>query len=69
MEEFLKWFAESKVASFLRVFVTVLISSAVADFSKVGGFDFSRWEAWLIAAVVSATPMLLRLLNPADSLG
>jgi len=69
MEKFWVWFAESKVASFLRVFVTVLISSAVADFAKVGSFDFTRWESWLIASVVSATPLLLRLINPADPMG
>ena len=68
MNEFLKWFAESKIASFLRVFVAVVLAQAVSDFAKFGSFDFTNLEAWLIAACVSTLPMLLRLLNPEDNL-
>lgn len=69
MTQFQIWFASSPVASFLRTFLAIVISSAVADFAKIGAFDFSRWESWLIAGVIAAAPVLLRWLNPADSLG
>lgn len=63
------WFAQSPLASFLRTFVAIVIAQAVAEFAKLGTFDFSRWESWLIAGLVAAAPVLLRWLNPADALG
>ena len=69
MNSFLAWFASSPLASFLRTFASIVIASAVADFAKVGAFDFSKWESWLIAALVSSVPVLLRWLNPSDVLG
>ena len=67
-DKFLKWFASSKIASFFRVFAAVVLAQAVADFVQFGKFDFTNLEAWLIAACASTLPMLLRLLNPEDSL-
>jgi hypothetical protein len=67
MDEFLRWFATSPIASFLRVLLSTVITLAVADFVKLGAFDLSNWEAWLIAALAAAIPPLLRWLNPADT--
>ncbi len=69
MNSFYKWFAQSPLASFLRVFVAILLASAVPEFVALGSFDFSKWQSWVIAALASATPLLLRWLNPADPMG
>ena len=68
MEEFQKWFASSPIASFLRRFSAIVLASAVAEFAKLGTFDFSNWRLWVIAALVASMPPLLRWLNPADPL-
>ena len=67
MNEFLQWFATSKIASMLRVAVAFIAAQLVADFVKVGDFDFSNWKAWVIGALAVALPMFLRWLNPADT--
>jgi len=69
MDSFLKWFATSAIASFLRHFLAIVIAGMVAEFAKVGTFDLSNWEAWVIAGLVAATPALLRWLNPQDAVG
>ena len=69
MTEFQKWFASSPIASFLRHFAAIVLASAVADFARLGHFDLSNYQTWLIAALVSAVPPFLRWLNPADELG
>lgn len=67
--DFLNWFADSPIAAFLRVFVATILTFAVADFVRLGFFDVSNWQGWLIAALAAAIPPVLRWLNPADSLG
>lgn len=67
--KFLSWFATSPIASFLRHFSAIVIASAVAEFAKSGSFDFSNYQLWVITALVSAVPPLLRWLNPQDALG
>jgi len=64
---FLIWFAQSPIASALRVALGYFISAMVADFTKVGVFDFSNWQSWAIGAIAIAAPIILRALNPADS--
>lgn len=65
---FQEWFSTSPFASFLRTFAAILLSSAVADFVRVGSFEFSNWQAWAIAGVSAALPAFLRWLNPQDVL-
>lgn len=62
------WLADSKLASVLRVFVVIVLTQASLEFSKVGSFDFSNWQSWLIVAIASTVPMLARILNPSDEL-
>lgn len=69
MEQFLKWFATSPIASFIRTFAATVLTLAIAEFSQIGAFDFTNWRVWVIAALVSAAPPLLRWLNPEDALG
>lgn len=66
---FLKWFATSQIASVLRVMLALVVNAAVTEFVKVGVFDITNWKIWLIGALASCLPMLLRLINPADPLG
>lgn len=66
METFWVWFAKSPLASALRVFVTIVATMALADFVATGDISWTNWEAWVIAAMASAVPMLLRWINPAD---
>lgn len=64
--EFLQWFASSWIASALRVAIGYALAEMVAAFSKAGDFDFSDWKSWVIGAIVIATPIILRALNPQD---
>jgi len=66
---FLVWFADSQIASILRVALALIVNNMIADWVKVGNFDISNWKAWLIAAGAACLPMLLRWINPADPLG
>lgn len=68
MKQFNKWFAESKVASYLRSFVAVVVAQAVTEFQRVGYFDFAKFESWIIAALVATLPTFLRTINPQDQL-
>lgn len=65
----LTWLADAKIASVLRVFFAIVITQASLEFTNVGKFDFSNWQLWLIVAIASVVPMLVRVLNPADELG
>lgn len=67
MSDFLKWFANSPLASALRVALGYFLGAMVAHFAQVNAFDFSQWQAWLVGAIVVSTPILLRWINPSDS--
>lgn len=62
-----EWFARSPIASGLRVFLAVLLAALVADWTTAGSISFDRWQTWVIAALASAVPVILRALNPADT--
>lgn len=64
---FLKWFADSPIASFLRHFAAIFLSGMIAEFAKLGTFDLSNWRVWAIAGIVAAAPAFLNWLNPKDS--
>ena len=68
MNDFYRWFATSPIASWIRTFTAIVVSQAIADFAKVGRFDFQNFIAWLIAALVATGPTLLRIINPKDTL-
>jgi hypothetical protein len=63
---FTEWFATSPLASALRVFVAIVLAAAIADWSTKGTIDFGAWQTWVIAALVSAVPVITRWLNPYD---
>lgn len=64
--DFYVWFARSPLAAALRVFIAVVLSMAVADFVAQGAINFGSWQTWVIAALASAVPVVLRWINPAD---
>lgn len=64
---FLKWFADSPIASFLRHFSAIALAGMIAEFSKLGTFDLSNWRVWVIAGLVAAAPALINWLNPEDA--
>ena len=66
MPTFADWFARSPLASALRVFLAVALSMAVADWVASGSINLTSWQTWVIAALASAVPTVLRWLNPAD---
>ena len=66
MTTFQTWFAQSPLASSLRVFVAIIASMALADWVSKGTIDFGAWQTWVIAALASAVPPLLRWINPQD---
>lgn len=61
------WFARSPLASALRVFIAVLLAALVADWTSTGAIAFDHWQTWVIAALASAVPVMMRALNPADT--
>lgn len=65
--KFAEWLAASPLASALKTFVAVVMTMAIADWSTKGGIDFAAWQTWVIAAAVSAVPMIVNWLNPADT--
>lgn len=62
-----EWLARSPLASAARVFLAVFLAALVADWTQTGTIAFDKWQTWLIAAVASALPVILRALNPADT--
>ncbi len=66
MPTFADWFARSPLASALRVFIAVALSMAVADWVANGSINLAAWQTWVIAALASAVPTVLRWLNPQD---
>lgn len=66
MNEFLRWFASSPIASALRVALAFVINNMIADFVRVGNFDMTNWKSWVIGGLAVGVPLLLRWLNPED---
>ena len=62
----MSWFATSPIASALRVFAATMIALALAAWVESGTITVSNWETWLIAALASSVPVILRALNPSD---
>ncbi len=63
---FQEWFATSMIASWLRVFVAVIVAMFIADGADIFAVDATDLRAWLAAAFASTLPLVLRFLNPSD---
>jgi len=64
--KFLDWLAVSPLATAGKTFIAVVLSAAVADWATGGAISLANWEAWVIAACVSAVPLIVNALNPQD---
>jgi hypothetical protein len=61
-------FLNGPVGSFLKVFVAVTLGAFLGDLAGLTEFSdvFSQWQGWFITGLVSAVPILINWLNPAD---
>ena len=62
--KFWKWLAASPIATFVKVFIAVILGAAVADWSDAGDINFADWKVWVISALVAAIPVIVNWLNP-----
>lgn len=69
MEQLQKFWAESPLASYLRTFLSIVAFEAITEFVRLGHFDFSNLETWVIAGLVPFLAVLSRYKNPQDALG
>lgn len=66
MSSFSAWFADSPLASFLKIFGAYLIATAVGAWATSGSISLDAWQTWVIGGLVSAAPVVVNWLNPAD---
>lgn len=50
-----------------KTFLAVLLAAAVGDWATHGAISLGNWQTWVIAALVSALPVVVNYLNPADT--
>ena len=61
------WLAGTPLGTALKTFIAVLLAAVVGDWATAGEISLSNWQTWVIAALVSAVPVVVNWLNPADS--
>lgn len=66
MKTFQAWLAATPLGTALKAFVAIVLTLAVSDFAAHGSIDFGAWQTWVIAGLVSAVPVIVNWLNPAD---
>jgi len=66
MEGFKTWLGTTPLASWFKVFVSALLGAWLVDLTGAGEIDFSNWQAWLVAALVSLLPVIVNWLNEGD---
>ena len=59
-------FLASPLGSALKIFLAVMLTVSVTDWANQGCISFVRWQTWVIAGLVSAVPVAVNWLNPAD---
>ena len=64
MKDFL---ATSPLGTAVKTFVAVVLDMLVADWVSAGAISLDRWQSWVIAGLVSAVPVVVNWLNPADT--
>lgn len=62
-----EWLAASPLGTAFKTFVAVVLGAAVADFASDGSISLGNWQTWVIAGLVSAVPVVVNWLNPADA--
>ena len=61
------WLANTPLGTAFKTFLGVVIGAAVVDFTTTQDIAFDHWKMWVIAGLVSATPVVINYLNPSDS--
>jgi hypothetical protein len=59
--------ANTPLGTALKTFVAVLLSAVIGSWATDGAISFEKWQTWVIAACVSALPVIVNWLNPADN--
>lgn len=67
MNKFNTWLASTPLGSAAKVFVSIVLSMAIADFVSKGSINFGAWQTWVIAGLASAIPVVINWLNPQDT--
>jgi len=67
MQAFQGWLTTSPIASWLRSFVAIVLTQAVAEWTTTGAFTFGNYQTWLLAGAVAIIPVIVRWLNPSDT--
>lgn len=63
---FQQWFADSPLASFLKIFLAYIIATAIGSWATSGAISLDAWQTWVIGGLVSAGPVIVNWLNPSD---
>ena len=53
--------------SFLRVSAAAALTAWLLDLNGAVTVDFGAWQVYVVAGLVSALPVLIAYLNPADA--
>jgi|APCry1669188910_1035180.scaffolds.fasta_scaffold39368_2 ABC-type molybdate transport system permease subunit len=56
--------ANTPLGTALKTFVAVLLAGVIGSWSTDGAISFDKWQTWVIAALVSALPVITNWLNP-----
>ena len=60
------WLANTPLGGAFKTFLAVLLAAVVGDWATAGEISLGNWQTWVIAALVSAVPVVVNWLNPAD---
>lgn len=63
---FINRFLNTPLGSAIKIFIAVMLTMIVADWTNHGRIDFESWQTWVIAALASAVPVVVNWLNPLD---
>jgi hypothetical protein len=67
MPAFKTWLATSPYASALKVGIGFLLTAALLTWTSEGTLSLDHWQTWLIGALGVAVPIVVNILNPADT--
>lgn len=59
-------FLATPVGSWLRVFLSGMLSAWLLSLTNAATIDFADWQTWVIAGLVSALPVIVAWLNSGD---
>lgn len=66
MTGFAQWLAATPLGTALKAFIAIILTLALVDWQTRGAIDLANWQAWVLAGLASALPVITNYLNPAD---